>query len=664
AVACNNETNDPDTQKQNEPNNSNKNNNNNNAKNNTLQSVNQKKLDHLRVENYETILNNAKTYDDRETIKDSKDLIFQFANPKETLVRKDGYYEMTFNLANGENKNVAVVLGPRTGAVNASNTINSTLTKITGEEGVVQFRNLSADKEYKVIGLIVLNNDKNIDKVINVQIPTKANRVSKKAADDAWEESQEEAHSHAPSVSATITTDAKIGDKFLKQTSVDIPTPEHAFREVKDGNFVLTYSLTYRNNLWTKAYIIEDGETDESKVLASDVVWIGKTIANAMFKGVNPNKKYRLHKIEIFEKQDAEQLVQTIPSDQLKSLGTVERNKNLGNPNVSGIVINNAERLLYNWSNSQAARLELRIRLKNPKNFIGKRITARLATSPRENLKTKLDDLGGIVYSDVEYGNDYVDKYGIAHLHFSTYIRWKKDYFLELFEIYRRKAEDGDQESEANTDKGSLAFDNYLHQQVRTPPHKLDGFDNTATLVVDPNDDIFDNDRNTKKTVKFENLGPLTFDRTVWNYSKKLANVPEDAFYDPVAGIGQPRHYYGNVRIIHDTNNPSLTAIDNLEEDTYIEITLKDRSNGKIVRSKKALITKNGKAHVVFAYVDSPDPEMPNDWVELAHEYDIEEIKFYRAVQKENSEYEEYDYHELKNIEINIPSDRHITTKI
>lgn len=174
AVACNNESSDPNKNELTRENTGGSN------KNNQV-SIDPKKLNDIRVSNFETILSNAKTYEDREALKDSKDLIFQFTNKKEPLVRKEGYYEMTFNLANGENKKVAVVLAPRTGVSNASNTINSTATTVLAEEATVQFRNLSAAQEYKVVGLIILNDDnETIDKNLSVQIPSKNNKVSKK----------------------------------------------------------------------------------------------------------------------------------------------------------------------------------------------------------------------------------------------------------------------------------------------------------------------------------------------------------------------------------------------------------------------------------------------------------------------------------------------------
>lgn len=655
AVACNNESSDPNKNELTRENAGGSN------KNNQVP-IDPKKLNDIRVSNFETILSNAKTYEDREALKDSKDLIFQFTNKKEPLVRKEGYYEMTFNLANGENKKVAVVLAPRTGVSNASNTINSTATTVLAEEATVQFRNLSAAQEYKVVGLIILNDDnETIDKNLSVQIPSKNNRISKKAADDAWEEKNEHDDEPVTSEKVTINSNTKLGNKYLKSTEVDIPHIQDAFREVADNTFVLTYSLTYRNNLYTKAYIIEEGEKDLSKALESDVVLIGKTIANVKIKNVDPNKKYRIQKIEIYDKKGEDAtLIQTIEGDVLSKLGTFQKNKNIGfNSNISSVLINEPERTLYNYSDDRGRLLELRFRLQNPKKFINKKVKAILTTTPREDIRTDYKNLSDIVYNNDGDRTDYVDEYGIAHVTFSNYVHFKKEYYIHSLEVVGTGADDEDDSNDAQPKQ--LAFDGYKQQLVKTPPHKIELIDGQTT-IIDPNDDIFDKERNSNEKVKLEDLGPLAYDSNVWNYSRKLASVPASLDYDKELGFGTPRYYYANVKIIRNQDNINLQQINNLDEDTYLEFVIKELSSGKIIHSRKVLINKNGAAKVTFAYEDAPDNDKPKDFVKLEEEYEITGINYYRLVEKENDDESEEQYQKL---DINIPiPNTHLNTWI
>lgn len=604
-------------------------------------------LEEIKNTNLSTILNNAKTYEDRQQLNDSNDLIFQFADRNKPMTKGTGFYQMNFRLTNGNNKKVAVVLAPKGVEKNNSNVVLSTVETVQGEEATVKFNNLSATQDYTVVGLVVFDNNNALDLTSNVQIPVKQSNVSKKFADDLAEEEEEARHQHdEPIVSqkATINSEATLEGKILKQTQVDIPYLEDAFREVANNNFVLTYSLTYRNNLYTRAYIVEEGETDLTKALVSDVVKIEKTIANVMFKNVNPDKKYKIVKIEVFNNKDRSEVVQTINADELSALSSVKRNPNLGNDNISWVIINEPEKTLYNFSDASRRWVQLRFRLKNPKKFIGKRLYSVITTTKRENLHTDYKDLAAIVYNNWESGYDKVDEYGIARVSFSTGITFKKEYF-----VHRLKVND--------EDSTKLGFDGFFHQRVITPPHKLDGFNEANTTVFDPNDDIFDKTKNSNTSTKFENLGPLAFDTTVWNYSRKLAKVPATLDYNKSLGIGQPGHYYTDVKFIRKNDNVSLQPIENLDEDTYVEFVVRDQDAPyRTIKSRKTKITKDGKAHVIFNYKDDPDDnQYGEDYVELYKKYDIIKINYYRAIPTDDDSDEDYTFQPLTNVDVPIP---------
>lgn len=629
AVACN----DPAENQQQDP----------KQKTSTQAAIN---LEEIKNANLSTILNNAKTYEDRQQLNDSNDLIFQFADRNKPMTKGTGFYQMNFRLTNGNNKKVAVVLAPKGVEKNNSNVVLSTVETVQGEEATVKFNNLSATQDYTVVGLVVFDNNNALDLTSNVQIPVKQSNVSKKFADDLAEEEEEARHQHdEPIVSqkATINSEATLEGKILKQTQVDIPYLEDAFREVANNNFVLTYSLTYRNNLYTRAYIVEEGETDLTKALVSDVVKIEKTIANVMFKNVNPDKKYKIVKIEVFNNKDRSEVVQTINADELSALSSVKRNPNLGNDNISWVIINEPEKTLYNFSDASRRWVQLRFRLKNPKKFIGKRLYSVITTTKRENLHTDYKDLAAIIYNNWESGYDKVDEYGIARVSFSTGITFKKEYFVHQLKVN-------------DEDSTKLGFDGFFHQRVITPPHKLDGFNEANTTVFDPNDDIFDKTKNSNTSTKFENLGPLAFDNTVWNYSRKLAKVPATLDYNKNLGIGQPGHYYTDVKFIRKNDNVSLQQIENLDEDTYVEFVVRDQdAPHRTIRSRKTKITKDGKAHVIFNYKDDPnDDQYGQDYVELYKKYDIIEINYYRAIPTDDDSEEEYTYQKL-NVDVPIP---------